>query len=128
MENVEAVFETKQNAFGRNIQILKFNDADDEPSRKMWINEDEALDILNSEFNFQNGKQYRVKYLVSNGWRSGETFTKNENTNLKNYVYSKEYEIANYGGQALEFIKIFGIVVSEVKPKQEINWDDLLDD
>jgi hypothetical protein len=125
MQNVEAVFETKQNAFGRNIQILKFNDADDEPSRKMWINEDEALNILNDEFNFQNGKQYRIKYLVSNGWRSGDTFRMNNNINLKDYVYSKEYEIANYGGQALDIVKIFGIVVSEVKPKEEINWNDV---
>ena len=128
LEDVEAVFETKRNAFGRNIQVLKFNDGDDEVSRKMWIKEIEAFKLLESEFNFQNGKEYRIKYLTSYGWRSGTAFRKNENTNLLNHTYSQEDEIANYGTQALDKLKIFGIVVSEVKPKQEINWDNILDD
>jgi hypothetical protein len=128
MENIDAVFETKKNVFGRDIQILKFNEADDKASRKMWINENEALQVLKNEFIFQNGKEYRVKYLISDGWRSGETFRKSNNTILENHVYSKEYEIVNYGGQALELIKIYGIEVSEVKPKENIEWADLLDD
>lgn len=129
MAEIQAEYKSYRNDFGRSIQILRFNNGDlnQTASRTNWINEDEALDYLNNDFQFANGKKYRIKYLVSKGWRSGQAFVKGNNTNLANHVFSHEVDIAMYGNQGLDKdeIHIFGIEVSEVKPDENLDWNEI---
>ena len=131
MDEVNAEYKVDRNSFGKTVQTLRFNEGNllRKESRTKWINEDEALEYLREVFNFQNGNEYRIKYLVSKGWRSGGTFLKNNNTNLSEHVYSHETEAEMYTGQGLTFdnIHIFGIEVLQVKSRQEIDWQNFFD-
>jgi hypothetical protein len=125
MENIQADFTVQRNKFNRVSQILKFNEYG-KPSRNYYLTEEEAINMLNNEFVFEDGKSYRVKYLTSNDWRSGPTFQKNENTNISDYVYNSLTEMERYDAQGLaeEDLHIFGIIVDEVLPAQRINFEE----
>lgn len=130
-EEIQAELNTFRNKFGRVVQVLKINDGIVNPkaSRSRWISEDDALNYLENEFVFENGKEYRIKYLISNGWKSGTVFKKSNNTDLSKFVFSHEMEVTLYQNQGLvgDEIHIFSIEVTEVQPREEIEWDDILD-
>lgn len=129
---VQAEFKSYRNKYNRQMQLLTFNNPNilnPTPSRDFWLSEADALEYLHELFNFENGKQYRIKYLVSQGWRSGSNFTKTPNTNLQNHVYNHAVDVEMYHNQALDLddIHIFGIYSVETTPNDNIDWEDIVE-
>jgi len=78
-----------------------------------------AYEQVESNFNFEDGKHYIIKYLTNDGkaWKGGKVFKFQEGlTDLYQHVYSAELSEELYGNQALDTddLHIFGIVVEEI--------------
>jgi hypothetical protein len=103
--------------YNRRIQVFDIvNEETNEPSREHYLDLDEALEILNDNFQFENGRQYILKLNTGQGWKSrGNIFTFRDGMNLYNEIYNEQYEIAQYGGDALDkdSIRVYGIILED---------------
>lgn len=116
--DAQAEFNEFRNDFGRIIQTLTLVDANGTPTRNAFISLDQAIEQLEENFEFEEGKRYLIKYLTSQRYKAGQMFTYDEDTNIADYVWSEDDEQERYGAQALskEEIHVFSIVVEEIKP------------
>jgi hypothetical protein len=117
MENVNADFEVTANKAGKRIQKLVLLNENDQLTRDYYLSVDNAIEQLENQFDFREGKKYIIPYLTNYGWRSGQVFEyRRRRTDLSECVYNTDREQMLYGDQALdkEDLHIYAIVVQEM--------------
>lgn len=104
----------------RNMQQMYFLDRNGRHTRGSdetgFFDLDGAYEQVRDNFNFDDGKDYIIKYLTNDGrpWKGGSAFTYRNGMDLRNHVYSAELSQEMYGEQALDDIHVYGIVVEEI--------------
>jgi DNA/RNA endonuclease YhcR with UshA esterase domain len=113
--NVDVEYKQSRNKFGRGIQQMYFLDENGNHTRNAFFTLEGALEQLNENFNFENGKNYTVKYLTNYQWKGSKQFQYRNGIDLSDFVYGPATEEELYGDEALDedHIRVYGIVVEE---------------
>lgn len=116
-EEVDTQVEYKNgvNSFNRQIQQMYFTE-NGKNTRNAYFSLEQAEQMLNEHFYFVNNKNYIIKYLTNQQWKSGRAFQFRNGLNLGDHVYNIDTEQELYGGDALDedTLRIYGIIVEEV--------------
>lgn len=114
-QDTKMKFVEGQDEYGRSVQKLYFTEKEFH-TRTKYLTEDEALEAVQNDFTFEEGKSYCITYLTPLMWKAAQSFVYGPDTDLADHVYSSMTEFAFYGTQALEKedLHIFGIVVREM--------------